>query len=111
MFVLLKKNSTGTTDNVLEFFQAKDYDGVTIKCKTIILNILPEFNSEIDLNCCKDISIFQDMTNLNLNKREDAENEKNQKSDKNVETSWFESKVTVKGFKDVLVKGKRIWLN
>lgn len=105
MFVLLKK-STGTIDN--DFFQAKDYKGVSIKCKTIILNILPEFNSEIDLNCCKDISIFQDMTNLNLNKRED---EKNQKSDKNVETSWFESKVTVKGFKDVLVKGKRIWLN
>lgn len=111
MFVLLKKKPSGTIDNDLEFFQAKDYDGVTIKCKTVILNILPEFNSETDLNCCKDISIFQDMTNLNLNQREVAANEENQKTDKNIETSWFESKVIVKGFKDVLVKGKRIWLN
>lgn len=107
MFVLLKKKSTGTTDD-LEFFQAKDYDGVTIKCKTVILNILPEFNSEIDLNCCKDISIFQDMTNLNLKEREDPVKDQSPEED---EISWFESKVIVKGFKDVLVKGKRIWVN
>lgn len=107
MFVLLRKKSTGTTDD-LEFFQAKDYDGVTIKCKTVILNILPEFNSEIDLNCCKDISIFQDMTNLNLKEREDPVKDQSPEED---EISWFESKVIVKGFKDVLVKGKRIWVN
>lgn len=111
MYVLLKKQSTGTTtNNEIEFFQEKYYDGVALKCKTVTLNIQTELNSEIDLNCCRDILIFQDMTNLNINRDEDAVNEKNQKTEETI-ISWFESKVIVKGFKDVLIKGKRIWVN
>lgn len=95
-------------------------------CRRTHINIQNDFKI-MDLNCCQNINIFNDvnaandnnaMDNLNWNCSESKKQEsetaskiKTQKCSSDCDCYYYECKIIVKGFKDQLIKGQSIWLN
>ncbi|KAG4067272.1 hypothetical protein HA402_000263 [Bradysia odoriphaga] len=116
MFVLLKpKVAPSKTD---DSFQLTEDFRLPRSCKTVILNLQNTSNS-IKANCCEHLVVYDDLLtdygNLSVTDEklvpgeDDDENEMNDDSTGKGATSWYNSTVFVRGFKDVLVKGKSIW--
>lgn len=118
MFVFLNSNTTNGSLQKNDLFIKNEMFSMPKNCKTTIFNIR---NNSINnfSNCCHDLIIFKDLRNLQINqtesvecnelKNDDAEMKTDEQNDDNY--CWYESIVRVKGFKDVLVKGKSIWQN
>lgn len=86
-------------------------------CKTVFLNLM-NTAAPTRKNCCQELIVYEDMvadySNLNVgDMMEDDKiiNDTNTNGDLiNIDDAvWYESTVFVRGFKDVLVKGKSIW--
>lgn len=95
--------------------QFKSHSGLKLpaSCRITHINIQNDFNT-IDLNCCQNLNIFNDINmsnavaNMKKSKTESKINNAECSSDCN---NFYECKIIVKGFKDQLVKGQSIWMN
>lgn len=118
MFVLLNPKVKSTVPD--DSFQLIDDFQLPRSCKTVILNLSNNSDS-IKTNCCEHLVVYDDLLadydNLKVtddkivsmegdNKNMD---EMSVESDDIHESVWYNSTVFVRGFKDVLVKGKSIW--
>lgn len=84
-------------------------------CRITHINIQNDLDT-INLNCCQNLNIFNDMSTPNH-----ATNLKKSKTETKIDSedcpcpsdcaSFYECKIVVKGFKDQLVKGQSIWIN
>ncbi|KAJ6632728.1 hypothetical protein Bhyg_17218 [Pseudolycoriella hygida] len=114
MFVLL--NSKVKPSNMCEDrFQLYEDFRLPRSCKTVVLN-LRNTSPPTKMNCCEHLVVYDDLLNdsLNVVDKQMASMEINcDKSDDVTDDitgmGWHGSTVFVRGFKDVLVKGKSIW--
>lgn len=118
MFVLLNpKVKPAKTD---DSFQLTEDFRLPRSCKTVILN-LTNISNSIKSNCCEHLIVYDDLLtdydNLKVtdDKLVPAEAADDNANDVNNDSSdmsgrdWYNSTIFVRGFKDVLVKGKSIW--
>lgn len=111
MYVVLKPKLDSNTMG--EQFKSHSNLRLPASCRITHINIQNDFNV-IDLNCCQNLNIFNDIYTSNDNNA--IENLKKPKTDKIEDfssdcNSFYECKIVVKGFKDQLVKGQSIWMN
>lgn len=109
VFVLLQpKSTTFTSDN----FHYKESFQLPVNCKKIILNLINSSNNdnmENNKNCCNDLIVYNEFENIKIsNELSSNDIEKNCKEMAN-DDRWYESNIFIRGYKDVLVKGKNIW--
>ncbi len=118
MFVLLHpKVKPPETDDL---FQLSEDFRLPRSCKTVILN-LQNTAASIKTNCCEHLVVYDDLLadydNLKVtdDKIDLVEVDDEKATERNNDLSginavaWYNSTVFVRGFKDVLVKGKSIW--
>lgn len=121
MFVLL--NPTVKPPPVSDdLFQLNEDFRLPRSCKTVVLN-LQNISDSIKTNCCDhlvvydDTDLLADYDNLKVTDDELAPADKINAADVRSEhysrdvneSVWYNSTVFVRGFKDVLVRGKSIW--
>lgn len=114
MFVLL--NPKVKSPALDDLFQLNEDFRLPRSCKTVILN-LKNISDSIKTNCCEHLVVYDDLladydnltvTDGNIPAMELDEKVVNDLADIN-DAVWYDSTVFVRGFKDVLVKGKSIW--
>lgn len=98
--------------------QFKSHTGLKLpaSCRITHINIQNDFNI-INLNCCQNLNIFNDINTSNENNT--VVNMKKSKTESKIDieecpsdcNNFYECKIVVKGFKDQLVKGQSIWMN
>lgn len=118
MFVLLNPKVKSSVSD--DSFQLIEDFQLPRSCKTVILN-LNNNSDAIKTNCCEHLVVYDDLLvdydNLTvtdekiLSMEGDNKNidEMNAESDDSNEAVWYNSTIFMRGFKDVLVKGKSIW--
>lgn len=132
MYVFLKPRQS-IEDEIGEQFERHDRFKLPTMCRTTVLNIQNDSNA-VTTNCCQDLSIFHgdfnpldysagdatkktericDQTSsliVNAPTKHVATNSESlSKTDSRLESNFYECKISVKGFKDQLIKGKSIW--
>lgn len=121
MFVLLNPKVRPQVSD--DLFQLNEDFRLPRSCKTVVLN-LQNISDSIQTNCCDHLVVYDDSDLLadydNLKVTDDKLASTEADEDKTVdgrnvqsidinESDWYNSTVFVRGFKDVLVKGKSIW--
>lgn len=119
MFVLLNpKVKPAKTD---DSFQLTEDFRLPRSCKTVILNLQNKSHS-IKSNCCEHLIVYDDLQadydkltvtddelEAETEATDDKVNEMTEDFNEISATDWYNSTIFVRGFKDVLVKGKSIW--
>lgn len=108
MFVLIHKRDDSSS-NVNDLFQKSNFF-IPNKCRKFILNIqnkTDDMGVAITPDCCRYMNVYNGLNNLNIVVPKESSNTDERNA--NEKYAWFESKIVVKGFKDVLVRGKSIW--
>lgn len=128
MYILLKTTHK-IDESMAANFQRLDYFQLPTLCRITKLNIQNDSNN-LNVNCCRDLSIFNDATSnghkingttFNRNECNGTEhknhfNDNGTSSDSNtfnkIDTNEFlyECKISIKGFRDQLINGKTIWI-
>lgn len=108
VFVLLQpKHANFKSDH----FHYKESFYLPDNCKKVILNLInTKENFGNNANCCNDLVVFNEFDGIKISNVLSPNNlEKN--SDKKItnEDRWYESNFFIRGYKDVLIKGKNIW--
>lgn len=108
MYLFLKpkyKPNDGALE-IDEHFEWRDRFELPANCRITVLNI-ENVNRTTDDNCCKNLNVFNDATGIG----EKISNESPLVLDGEMHsiTGFYECKVSIKGFKDQLIKGKSIW--
>lgn len=120
MFVLLNPKVKPTQPD--EMFQLLEDFRLPRSCKTVILNLKNNSDS-IKTNCYENLVVYDDLHLLadyeNLTVTDDKvvaiDVDEKTVDERDVdlndinEAVWYNSGIFVRGFKDVLVKGKSIW--
>lgn len=112
MYVFLKpkyKPNDGTFATS-EHFEWRDRFELPANCRITVLNI-ENIKQTTDDNCCKNLNIFNDTmkigekisTEVNAAHMMAIENEQHSIN------GFYECKISIKGFRDQLIKGKSIW--
>lgn len=112
MYVFLKpkyKPSDGDFA-ISEHFEWRDRFELPANCRITVLNI-ENIKQTTDDNCCKNLNIFNDAekigekisTEVNAAQLTAIENEMHSIN------GFYECKISIKGFRDQLIKGKSIW--
>lgn len=110
-------------DAILEenFVRHESFQLPMSNCRTTVFNLINL--NKTDLNCCRDLTIFRDLSNLQISTDElvsmdsSARKENIENGCENIVSDaedcaydiWYESEVFINGFKEILVKGKSIW--
>lgn len=108
MFVLIHKRDDSSS-NVNDLFRKSNFF-IPNKCRKFILNIqnkTDDMSDETTPDCCRYMNVYNELNNLNIVVPKELSDTDERKA--NEKYAWFESNIVVKGFKDVLVKGKSIW--
>lgn len=117
--------SPGAAIDLEHFVKLENYELPLHSCKTTVFN-LRNISEEQYTNCCQNLIVYRDLSSIDIcNPQSDMENAttKVTRTDSgtienrtlNVYNNlvehhvWYELNTFVKGFKDVLVKGKSIW--
>ncbi|XP_065372061.1 uncharacterized protein LOC135963938 [Calliphora vicina] len=90
----------------------KDFSPLPASCKDIHIYLVHKQSTTIDykqLKCCKELQVFEDLINLNLESNSDRQENKNAKSLANSIPAWWEAEIVIRGFKDQPIKGLNIW--
>lgn len=116
MFVLLNPKMKSTDSN--DSFQLIEDFRLPRSCKTVVLHLKNVSDDATRTNCCENLVVYDDLLTdyENLKVTDDKfeslsandVDETTDSSDIN-STNWYNSTVFVRGFKDVMVKGKSIW--
>lgn len=133
MYVFLKPKQA-LHDPFGDQFERHDEFRLPAMCRTTMLNIRNDSNAAAT-NCCQDLLVFDDdlkpmnqsnnetnKTDLICESTEDSRLPNNHEnvpkngemdfaSEKSLRNSFFECKISVKGFKDQRIKGKSIWVH
>lgn len=112
MYVFLKpKHKPSDGDFVTsEHFEWRDRFELPANCRITVLNI-ENINQTTEDNCCKNLNVFNDAIGIG----EKISTEVNEAQSTVVENEmqsingFYECKISIKGFKDQLIKGKSIW--
>lgn len=112
MYVFLKPKYKPSYDDFAtsEHFEWRDRFELPANCRITVLNI-ENTNQSTDENCCKNLNVFNDaleigeriLTEVNAAPPTAIENEMH------TINGFYECKISIKGFKDQLIKGKSIW--
>lgn len=77
-------------------------------CKHVVINLMHVVPSDfIHTNCCKDLKIFEDFSNLSVESQKSINKTEATKTTTSV--GWWEASTIIKGFKQTSVKGNSIW--
>lgn len=112
VYVLLKSKSSA--DFASEHFDCKDSFYLPGNCRSVILNLVnaTDTSTETKENCCNELVVFSEFDNIAITTRRDVV-DGNRSDERTLELCnkdvWYESSIFLKGYKDVLVKGKSIW--
>lgn len=94
----------------------KEFSSLPASCKDIHINLLHKQSQPTNyelLTCCKQLQVFEDFVNLNLDlnteEATDIINEKNGLSLPASTSAWWEAEIFVRGFKDQPIKGFNVW--
>lgn len=107
MFVFLKPKCADTLLSDAKFIR-RDLSTLPLSsCRTTVFNIINP-TENLAINCCKDLKVYSDAPQADsiepiTHKSIDAD-----RTHENA-TTFYECNVSVKGFKDQLIKGKSIW--
>lgn len=110
----------------IEYFSQHDEFTLPIRnCRKAVFNLVNEITSSTTSStggkCCQKMIVYKDMSNLNISADSNAAKLKSpqnseacSRSDDDADIAennriWYELNIFVKGFKDVMVKGKTIW--
>lgn len=109
VFVKPKQKPTETPFDLTEHFEWHENFELPGQCRITVLNI-ENAHQMTDDNCCKNLNVFGD------DKCDDAKllNDKTWTGEVNMvnetnKNGFYECKISIKGFKDQLIKGKSIW--
>lgn len=114
MYVVLKPKFGSNTMG--DQFKSHDNLKLPASCRITHINIQNDLHV-IDLNCCRNLNIFNDIntpngkTIENIKKSTKTETKINLKDCPSDCNNFYECKIIVKGFKDQLIKGQSIWMN
>lgn len=93
-----------------ELFEPRDQFTLPTNCRAMTLNIENDC-SNLDLNCCRNISVFTENGTAHVpSANGDNDSHETDPSSEN-ESTFYQCKFYVKGFKDQLVKGQSIWMH
>lgn len=118
MFVLLNPKVKPTASD--DLFQLNEDFRLPRSCKTVILN-LQNISDSIKTNCCEHLVVYDDLLADYDNLKVTDDKTVSQEADEEIvnerskdltdinEAVWYNLTTFVRGFKDVLVKGKSIW--
>lgn len=105
------------TIDLEHFVKLEDYELPLHSCKTTVFN-LRNVSEQEHTNCCQDLIVYKDLSNFDITqsnigntttKVTKPETGTTENYDNLENRVWYEMNTFVKGFKDVLVKGKSIW--
>lgn len=116
MYVFLKPKYRLSAEafEIDEYFEWRDRFELPASCRITVLNI-ETTNQPTDDNCCQNLNVFSDekigsdipsegeMTDSKVEPSMGNENEMH------TINGFYECKVSIKGFKDQLIRGKSIW--
>lgn len=124
MYVVLKPKYGWNT--IGEHFKSHTGLKLPASCRITHINIQNDFKI-MDLNCCRNLNIFNDVNKSNGTNSKDIRNSDKIECDEERESktepesnvvrcpsdcnNFYECKIIVKGFKDQLIKGQSIWTN
>lgn len=107
MFVFIKPKCPDTFPSDVKFIR-RDFGILPLStCRTTILNINNP-TENLSINCCKNLNVYSDAPHVNLIETITDENKVIDSAHANA-SIYYECNVSVKGFKDQLIKGKSIW--
>lgn len=98
-----------STSGDCENFQIKEDFDLPHKCPVIHINLVHKTPTLTDNNCCRDIAVFESISELNLSEKVETVEEGVVDKNQTDNVLWKEAKVFIRGFKDVFVKGRSIW--
>lgn len=115
MFVFLSPRDRRHRCDIEYFSEHNEYALPIRNCRTAIFNLVNETQiTPNSSNCCQDMIVFKDLGNLHIS--DDDTKATALKTDDSIDgwhadgdRVWYELDTFVKGFKDVMVKGKTIW--
>lgn len=109
MYIFLKPRPGHNFGND-ELFESRDQFTLPTNCRAMTLNIENDC-SNLDLNCCRNISVFTENGTARVpSANGDNDPHETDPSSEN-ESTFYQCKFYVKGFKDQLVKGQSIWMH
>lgn len=115
MFIFLKSKREINSHEIHVDLEAHEEFRLPSNCRTTMINIGNDM-SKTALNCCRDLNIFsEDDSLITSATTETIETAQRETEDHNNQSTtitnyFYECKVSVRGFKDQLVKGKSIWV-
>lgn len=112
MYVFLKPKHKPNDDaiEIGEHFEWRDRFELPANCRITVLNIENE-NRTTDENCCKNLNVFNDATEIGEKISNNVNVKHSTMTDNEMHSinGFYECKISIKGFKDQLIKGKSIW--
>lgn len=118
MFVFLKptRRPPNGPNEISEHLEWRDQFELPANCRITVFNIVNNNRTNDNNNCCKNLNVFNDGENNG-----EKCGTRNSLNDVSVEQStinrneipsmhgFYECKISIKGFKDQIIKGKSIW--